>query len=104
MYFAVVKLNFEAAPKQGQDRKALRSLTEKLRSRFKVCAAVCSEEEEEGVSAIAVTALASSEEKLTQMLDAISSYCEESGFGRIESEDALLDHIDSLQDYASSAP
>ncbi len=98
MYFAVVKLNFEAGTLPA-DRKSLRSLVEKLRARFKVCAAVCGDEEEGGVSAIAITALGSSEERLSQTLDAISEFCETAGFGRVESEQALMDHVDAIPDF-----
>ena len=102
MYFAVVKLSFEKGPETTEDKKALRSLVEKLRARFKVCAAAC-EDEPSGQAAVAVTALASSEERLTHTLDAITEFCETSGFGRIESEQALLDHLDSLADFESAS-
>jgi hypothetical protein len=98
MYFAVVKLTFEAAARLDAeaDRRELRALAEKLRARFKVCAAVC--ESPGDVPALAVTALGSSAEKLSQSLDALSEFCETS-YGRIESEEALLDHVDNVGDY-----
>lgn len=99
MYFAVVKLTFESGPAGPRDRKELHSLAEKLRSRFKVCAAACSNEEDDGSSSLALTALGSSEEKLSGILDAIGEFCESSGFGRVASETALMDDIEALQDY-----
>ena len=97
MYFAVVKFSFEANADTAQDRRDLRQLTEKIRSRFKVCAAAC--DEDAGSNAVAITALASTEERLTHTLDAIAEFCESSGFGRIESEQSLVDHIDALADF-----
>lgn len=99
MYFAVVKLTFESQGKSAIDRKEVRSLVEKLRARFKVCASVCEEDESQGATSIAVATLGSTEERLTQSLDAISEFCESHGIGRIESEQTLMDHIDSIQEF-----
>ena len=101
MYFAVLKLTFETEPGHEADLQALRSLTEKLRSRFKVCAAVCTADA--GATSLAITALGSSEERLSQTLDKVSVCCEEAGLGRIASEDALLDHIDNIAEFTSSS-
>lgn len=101
MYFAVVKLTFETEPGLVSDPHALRALTEKIRSRFKVSAAVCSADS--GAMALAVAALGSSEERLSQTLDKVSAFCEEAGLGRIESEEALLDHIDSIAEFTSES-
>ena len=99
MYFAVVKISFESATDPGFDRKALRSLSEKIRARFKVCAAAA--EAEDMGTILAIAALGSSEERLTNTLDAISEFCEASGFGRVASEQTLMDHIDTLADFVS---
>ena len=104
MYFAVVKLCFESSADQAVDRKALHGLAEKLRARFKVCAAACEGEGDATISALAITALGSSEERLSHTLDGISEYCEASGFGRIESEQTLMDHIDALADFTEAEP
>ena len=95
MYFAVVKITFEdeLGAAAGRD---LHTLLERLRSRFKVCAAAIAADESGNGASIALTALASTEEKLTRTLDNVVDFCEESGFGRIASEEALLDHIDAL--------
>lgn len=98
MYFAVVKITFEDEPgaSTASSGRDLHSLLEKLRSRFKVCAAAIGADSSGDGTAIAITALASSEERLTRTLDGIVDFCEESGFGRVASEEALLDHIDAL--------
>jgi uncharacterized protein YlxP (DUF503 family) len=97
MYVAIAKFSFEEGPATGDDRRELRSLAEKLRAKFKVSAAAC-DEDGTGPSAIAIAALGSSAERLSKTLDAISEFCEASGFGRVESEQALLDHLDNLTD------
>jgi uncharacterized protein YlxP (DUF503 family) len=96
MYVAIAKLTFEEGPKTADDRKELRALTEKLRARFKVSAAAVEETGSGGATALAVAALGSSAERLSKTLDAIAEFCEASGFGRVESEQALLDHLDNL--------
>lgn len=101
MYFAVAKLGFEdAGEERGQDRKDLRSLADKIRSRFKVAAAC---DLGEGGPTLAIAALGSSAERLSQTLDAIIELCEDSGFGRVENEETLLDHIDALGDLAEES-
>lgn len=103
MYFAVAKFTFEQTGKGlSDDRKELRNLVEKIRSRFRVSCAIVSDEESNGESAIAVAALASSEEALSRNLDSIAEFCETAGFGRVESEQTLLDHIDAIEDYLAS--
>lgn len=96
MYFAIVKITFEDEPNGENAGRDLHTLTEKLRSKFKVCAAAV------GDGGVAITALASTEEKLTRTLDAVVDFCEESGFGRVASEEALLDHIDALAELSGS--
>lgn len=96
MYFAILKINFEFDGGTSDDRKDLRSLVEKLRAKFKIAAAVVTGDG--GDASVAVAALASSEERLSHTLDAITDFCEDSGFGRIASEQALLDHIDNLEE------
>jgi len=105
MYFAVVKLSFESTADTAQDRKDLRLLAEKLRARFKVCASSCASDAsaKDTATAIALTALGSSEERLTHTLDAIAEFCENSGYGRITSEQTLMDHIDALADFAEAS-
>lgn len=97
MHFAVVKITFEFdqdAPKP--DRKDMGAFLEKLRSRFRVVALPVAVGDEDGDTAIAYTSLAHSSESLTKQLDAIASFCEDQGFGRIADEAVLMDDIDSI--------
>jgi len=98
MYFAVVKLTFEPDTRSSEDWRDLHALALKLRVRFKVCAAAMADAGKEGTAAIAITALASNEERLSQTLDAISEFCETS-FGRIASEQSLMDEVDAIGDF-----
>jgi uncharacterized protein YlxP (DUF503 family) len=102
MYFAVVKLGFETNFDSELDRRELRQLAEKIRARFKVCAAV--HEHNDAGPSLAIAALSSSAERLDQTLDAISEFCESSGYGRVESEQSLVDHIDALADFDQATP
>ena len=100
MYFAVAKFTFESSGKKTpDDRKELRSLVEKIRARFKVSCAIASQPDDVGSASIAIAALAGSEDALDKKLDDIAEFCEAAGFGRIESEQTLLDEIDALDDY-----
>lgn len=100
MFFAVAKFTFEQSGKPMADnRKELRSLVEKIRARFKVTCAIVSHEDDDGVTAIAISALAGSEEALDHTLDGVAEFCENAGFGRIDTEQTLMDHIDALDDY-----
>lgn len=100
MHFAVMKLSFEADTSirsQDADRE-LKNLAEKVRARFKVSAAAILDDAS-GLPGIAVAALGSNSEKLSQTLDAIVSFCEQAGLGRIDHEDSILDDIDAIADY-----
>lgn len=100
MFFAVAKFTFEQSGKPtADDRKELRSLVEKIRARFKVSCAIVSHEDDDGVTAIAISTLAGSEDALDRTLDGIAEFCENAGFGRIDTEQTLMDHIDALDDY-----
>lgn len=100
MYFAIVKLTFEPETTDPTtDRKDLAALVEKVRQRFKVCAAIHASEADDGATSLVLAALGSQEEKLSQSIDAIAEFCESQGMGRIASEDALMDHIDAVSDY-----
>ena len=97
MYFAVVKITFEFDPEApAPDRKDLHNMVEKIRSRFRVTVMPCNTVEEDGVTAIAYTSLAHSEESLNKQMDAIATFCEEAGFCRIADEAVLMDHIEII--------
>ncbi len=77
-------------------KQELQSLVEKIRSRFRVAIMSGQMESTADAPVIAVASLAHSEESLARQLDSICEFCESSGFGRIDSERTLLDHIDSF--------
>lgn len=88
---------FDLDSATGQDDKALRALCDRIRARFKV-SVLPNTSSDDGEASIVVAALGRTEERLSRLLDHICDACEESGFGRIESETTLLDHIDNLGD------
>lgn len=94
MYFAISKITFEdeASP---HDHKALKSLTEKLRARFKVTVRISEDFEKHGSLAIVLALLHPQREGLSQTLDRILEFCEQSGFGRIANEKTILEDLDS---------
>ncbi|NDE15982.1 hypothetical protein EBZ80_13730 [bacterium] len=105
MYFAVMKITFmvdeDEAGKGGTSHSApvkqeLQSLVEKLRARFRIAVLPGQIEEPGEAPVIAIASLAYSEESLSRQLDSICEFCESSGFGRIDTERTLLDHIDSF--------
>jgi hypothetical protein len=97
MFFAVVKITFEQeAGAPAPDRKQMSAFIEKLRARFRITVMPYGNMSDDGETSIAYTSLASSEESLSKQLDAIASFCEEQGFGRIADEAVLMDHIDSI--------
>ncbi len=96
MYFAVSKFTLDLDTETSRDEKALKALCEKLRARFKI--AVNSVNAGKGETAIVVAALSRSEETLSQMLNDIGDFCEESGFGRVTDEETLLDHVDAISE------
>jgi len=98
MYFAVMKVTLEVTTPEFPTRKDLTALVEKIRGKHRVACMVVSSLEDEGTPAIAVAGLANSEESLSRQLDSIVNLCEEAGLGRVESENTLLDHLDSFAD------
>lgn len=101
MYFTVVKITFESSPGDPiPDRKDISALIEKLRARFRITVMAYGNIEDDGETSIAYTSLANSEDSLTKQMDAIASFCEESGMGRIADEAVLMDHIDSIGEEA----
>lgn len=100
MYFAIMKLTFsthEGEAASTSVKQELNALTEKLRARFRI--AILPGQMQDGEPpTLAMASLAHSEEALARQLDAICEFCESSGFGRIESERTLLDHIDAFGD------
>ena len=77
-------------------KQELQSLVEKLRARFRIAVLPGQIEEPGEAPVITIASLAYSEESLSRQLDSICEFCESSGFGRIDTERTLLDHIDSF--------
>lgn len=103
MYFAVMKITFmvdedDPARESSGLKQDLQALCEKLRTRFRVTVLPGQVSEPGDPPVIAVASLAHSEESLSRQLDSICEFCEGSGFGRIDTERTLLDHIDSFGD------
>src|SRR5437867_1571062 len=99
MHFALSKLTIDLDSPTLQDGKILGSLVEKIRARFKVCAKGVIESQNESVHAsLVVSSLGNGEEKLAQLVDSISQFCEESGYGRVVNQETFIDHIDVLLD------
>lgn len=99
MYFAVVKIVFEnEGGAHSTDRKDMAVLVEKLRARFRITVMACANMNDDGESSLAYTSLGLSEDTLNKQMDAISTFCEDSGIGRIADEAVLMDHIDSIGD------
>ena len=103
MFFAVLKVRFEEESSSYIESRDLGVLCEKVRSRFKVSAAVSHTPNQDGYSAIAIAHLAKSEAHLSKKLDAIVEYCESAGLGRVAEDAALIDHIDNLDDYTEES-
>jgi len=90
MFFAIAKFIFEDAG----DGRDLGALVKKIQARFPVCVRSL---EADGVPlGFVVASLGTREHQLSQQLDEIAAFAEGSGFGRIRSEDVVLDHTDNL--------
>ncbi len=95
MYFAVMKIKLEDTGDSKSDLREFSAFAEKIRSRFKVSASVY----EDQTIAIAIAALHPNEAELGRKLDSIIEFCESEGMARVESEEALVDHIDAISDF-----
>lgn len=98
MFLAVTRLTFTEDEGTSQDRKAMHALIDRIRARHKVAVMPSKSIEEHGVAQITFVLLGHNENKLSQEIDAIGELCEESGFGRIEDEDTMIDDIDVIMD------
>jgi uncharacterized protein YlxP (DUF503 family) len=97
MYFAVAQITFEDEV-TSYDYKELKSLTEKLRARFRICVRVADGSPQSAPPAIVIAALHPQQESLSRLLDQVVEFCENSGFGRIAEERTILEHLESLLD------
>lgn len=87
MFFAISKLHFTDI---HFDEKSMKSLSEKIRSHHKVSVRGGFIENE---PILAIAALGDTEEQLIRTLDQISELIEASGYGRVSSEDSLIDDV-----------
>jgi len=97
MYFAVTKLCFDLDTSTPHDSKALSSLCEKLRKKFKASVAPCPIKD--GDASVAIALLHRTEQQISNTLDDIAEFCENSGIGRVKEEHTLIDSIDSISDF-----
>ncbi|MEZ4741749.1 MAG: hypothetical protein R3B45_04775 [Bdellovibrionota bacterium] len=103
MFFGIAKINFCFEPSLKKenngksDLKAASSLCHRLRDKLKVCAKVCSNNQNDQIS-IALAALASTENEIEQLLDKALELCENSELGRVDSEYSAIERIDVLED------
>ncbi|MFY7929087.1 MAG: DUF503 family protein [Oligoflexus sp.] len=97
MYFVVSKLTFEAQP-TSYDARELSQLVDKLRNRFKISVQVSEEFHRSGTAALMVAAVHSQEEHLSKLIDDIADACENSGFGRINSENTILEDFEAFNE------
>lgn len=97
MFFAVSKLTFESSAK-SHDARDLAALVEKIRARFKISVEVTDEFHKGGEAGIIVAALHKDEMKLSNLIDAVSDACEDSGFGRIHSENTILEDFEAFNE------
>lgn len=103
MYFAVMKITFMIEDERptvdsSKLKHDLQALVEKLRARFRIAVLPGQVGGPGEPPVVTVASLAHSEESLGRQLDSICEFCESSGFGRIDTERTLMDHVDSFSD------
>lgn len=97
MYVAIVKIAFDPSSSlTGQDKKALHSISHKIKERFNCSVLTHSTIEQEGESIIALAILDHQKNQLSQKIDAIIDLCENSGIGRVAREDSVFEDLDGL--------
>lgn len=96
MYFVVTKLVFEAQTTK-HDARELAQLADKLRQRFRISIQITDEFHKGGQAGIVVAAVHSQEMQLSNLIDEIADACENSGFGRIETEQTILEDFEAYE-------
>ena len=76
------------------DHRDIKSFTEKLRQKFKVCAKPAARHDH--FNEFVVSFIGYSQEAMSQKMDDIADFCERSGLGRVETEQTFLDDIENL--------
>ena len=96
MYYCVSQIKLQSEAATSQDAKLLSSLCQKLRKRFSVsCTANISDKSGYSIS-IYLSYFSNTEMQVGQKLDKILEYIEEQGLGRVEGENYLIDHVDTI--------
>ena len=95
LYFLVKKLRFESEHSRF-DNKEMKSLENKLRSRFPVCARASADFHKLQIPELIVSSIHRQESSLVALSDKIEMFCEDSGYGRLEEDMTFIDHIDLL--------
>jgi uncharacterized protein YlxP (DUF503 family) len=97
MFFVVTKLKFENQ-RSVRDARELSQLVEKVRQKFRISVQIADEFHKSGEAGIVVSAVHPQEEALSRMIDEIADLCENSGFGRIDSEHTILEDFEAFND------
>ena len=74
--------------------KDLKSLVVKLRARFTACVKVDQMATRKSAPTLVIAQLNAHQSSLQNQMDQIIDFCEDSGFGRVESEEAIMDILD----------
>ena len=97
MVFCVSKIGFYAGTDLNEDLRQLTILCKKLKKRFNICVMI-----DRKASQIRPTILLSciheSDNELSKLLDQVTDFCEESGYGRVEEESSFFESFDNLHD------
>lgn len=96
MFCAVGSYSFDPSTTTGIDRKALKSIVEKLKHRFPFAIKISKTMEDDGEVALVFSGFMDSESKLSQALDELASACETLGLGRIDDERSVLDDVENF--------
>ena len=94
MYVSISRLAFEDES-TAYDNRELLNLIKKLKIKFPISVRMGHENGEQG-RVLYFTYVHESPQKVHGLIDKIIDFCENSGFGRIESEDSFLEHFDTI--------
>ena len=94
MYVAVSRVAFEDEPTSYDTRKLL-NLIKKLKVKFPISIRMGNDIGEQG-RVLYFTHVHENPKKIHSLIDNIIDFCEDSGFGRIESEDTFMEHFDTI--------
>lgn len=92
MFYCISRLSFTPSTDPDEDIKQLGILCNRLRQRFKIAVKI---DKSGSISPprIVIAHLNENQALLSKKIDQVIEFCEDSGFGRVESEDAILDFL-----------